>query len=539
MLYPDTNLIIKERGITVIVGNNGCGKTTLLNQILYTNPESVLLIAQENDLIFDNKSIEENIILFNGVSAYMHELLRNFDMEYILTRKPSQLSGGEKRIISLLRLFFVDRDIVILDEPTNDLDYRCVDIIKQIILDLSKKKSILIVTHDDRIIKLSEIKYYFSEGKISPDLSPQEPVKPLPHKKSRGKIRKTVERDAIGILLFVLIIASVLVSELSYFVFKPKQIDYITEGQTNLAVKQYGYTKTMLDNGYLPIKTYLAYNGSIDMDFLQSYSRIMEEFMLNGTSSNMFIEDDYGESVYLGVFWDPETNEKIFPLRDYQTLYEIINGEKVNLSECLSTFDGVLEIADNYSNSISDMVDNELYQKIEDAYFSVYPNLQPFLYIIIGENTQKLETANENWFIKNNVTVKICNQINTFINLKNFLMLTALCLVSSIGIYILYFVINLKLIRKQIIVFRNFGIPCENVLQELFQLKCTPNEKALIFAPCLLMNLVFYFTHSEKIIFGLMALLSIFVYFSIVLVSRKILSNSIHSIYSFGGIYEN
>lgn len=538
-LYPDTNLIIKERGITVIVGSNGCGKTTLINQILYTNPESVLLIAQENDLIFDNRSIEENIILFEGDSKYLHELLRSLDMEYILTRKPAQLSGGEKRIISLLRLFFVDRNIVILDEPTNDLDYRCVDIIKQIILDLSKQKSVLIVTHDDRITELAEIKYYFSEGKILTDHSPEEPVAPLPHKEIREKIRKTVKRDAVGILLFLLIIVSLLGAELSYFVFKPRQIDHIMEGQTNLAVKQYGYVKTMLDNGYLPLKIYLEYNGSVDMDFLQSYSDILNESILNGTSQNMFIGDDYGEDVYLGVFWDPKTNEKTFPLRDYQSLYEMKNGEKVDLSEYLSVFDGISEIADSYPDSVSGTVDKELYQKMEDAYFSVYPNLQPLLYVILGENIQKLETADENWFIKNNMTVEICNQINTLANLNKFIIITALCLASSIGIFILYFLINLKLLRKQIVVFRNFGIPSENVLEELFRSKCTPKEKALILFPCLLMNLILFYIGSDKMIFGFIAVLSIVVYFSVVLISRKILSKSIHSIYSFGDIYED
>ena len=215
------------------------------------------------------------------------------------------------------------------------------------------------------------------------------------------------------------------------------------------------------------------------------------------------------------------------------------NGEKVDLSEYLSVFDGISEIADSYPDSVSGTVDKELYQKMEDAYFSVYPNLQPLLYVILGENIQKLETADENWFIKNNVTVEICNQINTLANLNKFMIITALCLASSIGIFILYFLINLKLLRKQIVVFRNFGIPSENVLEELFRSKCTPKEKALILFPCLLMNLILFYIGSDKMIFGFIAVLSIVVYFSVVLISRKILSKSIHSIYSFGDIYED
>ena len=538
-LFPDSEIVIKERGICVILGSNGSGKTTLVNQILYSNPESVLLIAQENDLIFADRSVEDNIILFDGDTDRLHMLLRTVDMEYLLTRDTSHLSGGEKRIVSLLRLFFVDRDIVILDEPTNDLDYRCVETVKRIIIDLSHEKSVLIVSHDERIVKLADTKYTISDGTIRPDCSQDESACSVPGKGDSPNIKKSVRRDRIGVVLFLLVILSLLFSELAFFLFKPEQIEYVTDNQTNLATRRYGGVNAMIAEGYLPIKTYLGFHGSIDPDYLSLYSETLTEALMSGGSSDMFVEDDYGEDVFLSVFWDPENDEKTYPLRDYQELYFMINGQNLSISDYITISDGISEIADVYSDGVKSQIDKQLFKSMVDAYFSVYPKLQPVMYVVLEENSDRLETANENWFVKNNVTVDICNQINALGNLKNYLITTLLCLVGGVGVYFLYFLINLKLLRKQIILFRNLGVPVASLKAELFKSKCASKENAIILLPFVISNAVCLFIFSEKIVFAMTMILSLTVYISLTLLTRKILAKNVRSVYSFGGLYEN
>lgn len=97
LLYETTEICIPVNGITFIVGNNGCGKTTLLNHIKYSNPEQIALIAQENDLIFSELSTEDNIMLFSEDKEKLSQLLKTLNIEYILKRNSKHLSGGEKK----------------------------------------------------------------------------------------------------------------------------------------------------------------------------------------------------------------------------------------------------------------------------------------------------------------------------------------------------------------------------------------------------------------------------------------------------------
>lgn len=78
-------------------------------------------------------------------------ILTEFGLEHLLDRNPKKLSGGEKRIISILRGILSDASLILIDEPTNDLDNLMVEKVIDIISEYLDKKSFLIVTHDERL----------------------------------------------------------------------------------------------------------------------------------------------------------------------------------------------------------------------------------------------------------------------------------------------------------------------------------------------------------------------------------------------------
>ena len=65
-----------------------------------------------------------------------------------MTLRPDELSGGMKMRVSLARAFLKDAPILLLDEPTKELDPRNADIVRQIILELSRNRLVILVSHD-------------------------------------------------------------------------------------------------------------------------------------------------------------------------------------------------------------------------------------------------------------------------------------------------------------------------------------------------------------------------------------------------------
>jgi len=110
LLIKNLTARILQKDKIAIVGKNGSGKSTLLK----------ILIGEEN---FDSGTVKvgENIIRGRNlhIYGYLKEFL--FPPEY-LTKKIGILSGGEKTRVALALLFTKNYDVLILDEPTNDLD---------------------------------------------------------------------------------------------------------------------------------------------------------------------------------------------------------------------------------------------------------------------------------------------------------------------------------------------------------------------------------------------------------------------------------
>ena len=147
-----------------IVGPNGSGKTTLLRLILgELEPESgnvrlgsnlhIAYFDQMRTRLREDKSLIENIgdgqayITLNGVRRHVLSYLQDFLFSADRARGPiSALSGGERNRLLLACLFSHPSNVLVLDEPTNDLDMETLDLLAELLADYNG--TVLTVSHD-------------------------------------------------------------------------------------------------------------------------------------------------------------------------------------------------------------------------------------------------------------------------------------------------------------------------------------------------------------------------------------------------------
>jgi len=147
-----------------IVGPNGSGKTTLINLLLgKLQPDSgtiklgtkveVAYFDQLRAALDESKSVQDNVgggsdkVTINGRDKHIIGYLQDFLFTPERARTPvSALSGGERNRLLLAKLFTKPCNVLVMDEPTNDLDAETLDLLEELLLDYSG--TLLLVSHD-------------------------------------------------------------------------------------------------------------------------------------------------------------------------------------------------------------------------------------------------------------------------------------------------------------------------------------------------------------------------------------------------------
>ncbi|MBK8167795.1 MAG: ATP-binding cassette domain-containing protein [bacterium] len=147
-----------------LLGPNGAGKTTLLQLLLgrlqpaggsvrHGTNVQVAYLDQQRALLDEGKTVQENVcehgdtLLFNGRSLHVITYLQNFLFTPDRARSPlTRLSGGERNRLLLAKLFTQPANLLVLDEPTNDLDLETLDLLEELVLEFTG--TLLVVSHD-------------------------------------------------------------------------------------------------------------------------------------------------------------------------------------------------------------------------------------------------------------------------------------------------------------------------------------------------------------------------------------------------------
>lgn len=204
------DLSVRRGQITVILGRSGCGKSVLLKHILgLVKPDAGSIWFDGNDItdiesdeldnvrrrigmvfqggaLFDSMSVSDNIAfgmrhlsdwIPEAVEARVEELLRMVDLFEIKDKMPSELSGGMKKRVALLRAIAPEPDLVLFDEPTTGLDPVMVSTIDSMTRKMVRAfgATALVVTHDlGSAFRIADRMAFHHMGKILCTGTPEE-----------------------------------------------------------------------------------------------------------------------------------------------------------------------------------------------------------------------------------------------------------------------------------------------------------------------------------------------------------------------------
>ncbi len=180
VLFEKFNARVLQGERIAIVGRNGSGKSTLLKILLgLEKPSSgeikrgevsIGYFDQARNVLDDEKSLIETFcpnggdhVLVRGRNMHVYGYLKNFLFpKEFLDKKIGVLSGGEKNRVALAMLFTKTYDVLVLDEPTNDLDIATINILEDYLQ--SFEGAILLVSHDRYFVDKMANKLWAFEG---------------------------------------------------------------------------------------------------------------------------------------------------------------------------------------------------------------------------------------------------------------------------------------------------------------------------------------------------------------------------------------
>ena len=179
------DLIFEDGKSYVLLGASGCGKSTLLHMISGAlSPTSGRIVINGKDMaaapqkekdafriakigyifqdfkLIDEMTVQDNIDVLKLEKVDVSrtdELLERMGILKLKKRLVSRLSGGEKQRVAIARALVKQPEIILADEPTGNLNYAIGRTITEALLDAGRGKTLICVTHDERLCELFDV----------------------------------------------------------------------------------------------------------------------------------------------------------------------------------------------------------------------------------------------------------------------------------------------------------------------------------------------------------------------------------------------
>lgn len=199
-VFENFNLCLIKGKIYGLKGENGAGKSTLLNLMLglyaddysgkismegcdikelnLTKCKQTIIGVTEQEPLLMKDTLYNNICLGNcynrekiyeygkkiGLDGYFDKLPEGLDTE--INEKSTNISGGEKQKISILRQMLKNPDVMIFDEPTSAMDVESVKLFKKYLKEIKEEKIILIISHDESVEAIYDDTIVLKQNKV-------------------------------------------------------------------------------------------------------------------------------------------------------------------------------------------------------------------------------------------------------------------------------------------------------------------------------------------------------------------------------------
>lgn len=198
-VLKDVTMSFMAKGMTAIVGESGCGKSTVINLLIGARrPQRGAVLLGGDDIACLSResyyarlaAVSYNTYLFNDTVRNNFELAKrdvtdgeiyaalqkvnladfvreNGGLDKVITEDAGNISGGQKQRLSLAVNLVADKDIYLFDEATSNIDVESEAIIMHNIKEMSKKKSVVVISHRLANVVPADKIYFMREGAVT------------------------------------------------------------------------------------------------------------------------------------------------------------------------------------------------------------------------------------------------------------------------------------------------------------------------------------------------------------------------------------